>query len=174
MKLSTKILIGLVAAILAGTFLAPAILLAPADKEADNRVVVNVTAGDSIITTPLERVETFNVMTNGLYYIDDNRDSLTVEFIENPNISTPTISINANWKPYLEVSLDSANVEYDLKIAFDTDSINSITVDPKMFKIATVNVPKGMIKEIYSREINLVAMGFTTPITAKGDISIIP
>jgi|GEM_PF-3096675 hypothetical protein len=174
MKLSTKILIAILALIVCGAFVIPVVMFEYKPVSTDDRLKdVTISKSDSTVEITLQPFEEFQVYCNGPYYSIDDNDSLTIELVEDKSLKTPVMQISKNWRPYIKIEQDS--VTYEMSFVLPNDSIREINVDPGARTILTVNVPAGMLKKCNPSSINSVLRGFTQPITTtQGEVTFIP
>lgn len=176
MKLSTKILIAILALIVCGAFVIPVVMFEYKPVSTDDRLKdVTISKSDSTVKINLQPFERFQIDCNDrCYYSLDDNDSLTIELVEDKSLKTPVMQISKNWRPYIKIEQDS--VTYKMSFVMPNDSIRKINVDPNARTILTVSVPAGMLKIYYSTAINInsVLRGFTRPVSTSGDATFIP
>lgn len=174
MKLSTKILIAILALIVCGAFVIPVVMFEFKPVSTDDSLKdVTISKSDSTVKINLQPFEMFHVLYNDCYYrIDD--DDLMVEIVEDKSVKTPVMQISKNWRPYIKIEQDS--VTYKMSFVMPNDSIRKINVDPDARTILTVSVPAGMLKRCDSSYTNIssVLRGFTRPVSTSGRATFIP
>ncbi len=174
MKLSTKILIAILALIVCGAFVIPVVMFEYKPVSTVDRVKdVTISRSDSTVKIDLQPFEEFQVYCNDrCYFSIDENGLLTVEIVEDKSIKTPVMQISKNWRPYIKIEQDS--VTYEMSFVMPNDSIRKINVDPDARTILTVSVPAGMLKKCDPSSINSVLRGFTRPVSTSGRATFIP